>query len=88
MASFCLLPSAFRLLPSAFPLRFSIHFLYPFIMPGAERAEIYFIVAMMVLILILSVAAVIFFVKQYRKEMRDKEDRIAKKSAEKAQQEQ
>jgi uncharacterized protein YpmB len=57
-------------------------------MPGAERAEIYFIVAMMVLILILSGAAVIFFVKQYRKEMRDKEERIAKKAAERAEQDQ
>ena len=42
-------------------------------MPGAERAEIYFIAAMMVLILILSFASVYFFVRQYKKEMRDKE---------------
>jgi hypothetical protein len=49
-------------------------------MPGAERAEIYFIAAMMLLILILSFAAVYFFVKQYKKEMRDKNERIERKS--------
>lgn len=49
-------------------------------MPGAERAEIYFIAAMMVLILILSFAAVYFFVKQYKKEMRDKNDRNERRS--------
>jgi hypothetical protein len=52
-------------------------------MPGAERAEIYFIAAMMVLILILSFAAVYFFVKQYKKEMRDKNDRDERKSGSK-----
>ena len=51
-------------------------------MPGADRAEIYFIAAMMVLILILSIAAVYFFVKTYKKEMRDKREREARKSAE------
>jgi len=48
------------------------------------RAELYFMAAMMVLILVLSFAAVFFFVKQYRKEMREKEIRNAKKDAEKA----
>jgi uncharacterized protein YpmB len=57
-------------------------------MPGAERAEIYFIVAMMVLILIVSFAAVYFFMKQYRKEMRDREARQARKAAEKEHQKQ
>ena len=57
-------------------------------MPGAERAEIYFIVAMMVLILIISFVAVYFFVKQYRKEMHDREVRKTKKIEEKARQEQ
>ena len=52
-------------------------------MPGADRAEIYFIAAMMVLILILSFAAVYFFVKTYKKEMRDKRERESRKSAEK-----
>ncbi len=42
-------------------------------MPGAGRAEIYFIGAMMILILILSVTAIYFFFKTYKKEMRDKE---------------
>ena len=41
-------------------------------MPGAERAEIYFISAMMILIVILSVAASWFFFKTYKKEMREK----------------
>lgn len=55
-------------------------------MPGADRAEIYFITAMMVLILILSFAAVYFFIKTYKKEMRDKRERESRKSAEKVQQ--
>ncbi|HEX6280237.1 MAG TPA: hypothetical protein VFZ49_09525 [Pyrinomonadaceae bacterium] len=54
-------------------------------MPGADRAEIYFIAAMMVLILILSFAAVYFFVKTYKKEMRDKRERESRKSAQKVQ---
>jgi uncharacterized membrane protein len=44
-------------------------------MPGAERAEIYFIAAMMVLILILSFAAVYIFVRQYKKETRERKIR-------------
>jgi hypothetical protein len=48
-------------------------------MPGAERAEIYFIAAMMVLILILSVGSVYIFFRQYKKEMREKEERAQKK---------
>ena len=56
-------------------------------MPGAERAEIYFIVAMMVLILIVSFSAVYFFVKQYRKEMREKDIRQARKVEKEVQQE-
>jgi phosphotransferase system glucose/maltose/N-acetylglucosamine-specific IIC component len=55
-------------------------------MPGAERAEIYFIAAMMLLILILSFAAVYFFIKQYKKEMRERQIRDEQK-AEKAEQE-
>ena len=49
-------------------------------MPGAERAEIYFITAMMILILVLCVAAVYFFFRQYKKEMREKEERIRSKA--------
>ncbi len=52
-------------------------------MPGAERAEIYFIGAMMVLILILSVAAVYIFIRQYKKEMRERKARQEKKAAQK-----
>lgn len=49
-------------------------------MPGAERAEIYFIAAMMGLILILCVVAMYFFFKTYRKEMREKALRNEKKA--------
>lgn len=42
-------------------------------MPGSEKAEIYFIAAMMVLILVVSFASVFFFFRQYRKEMAAKE---------------
>lgn len=56
-------------------------------MPGAERAEIYFISAMMVLILIVSFTAVYFFMKEYRKEMRERKERVERKNAEKAKQE-
>lgn len=48
-------------------------------MPGAGRAEIYFIAAMMVLIMILSVAAVFVFFKTYKKEKREKEARLEAK---------
>lgn len=50
-------------------------------MPGAERAEIYFIAAMMILIIVLCVVAVYFFFKTYRKEMREREKRLAEKQA-------
>ena len=50
-------------------------------MPGAGRAEIYFISAMMILILVLCTGAVIFFIKTYKKEMREKEERKAEKLA-------
>ena len=50
-------------------------------MPGAERAEIYFISAMMILIVILSVAAIWFFFKTYKKEMREKAAREAETRA-------
>ena len=41
-------------------------------MPGAGRAEVYFIAAMMVLILVLCAVAVYSFFRTYRKEMREK----------------
>ncbi len=49
-------------------------------MPSAD-AEIYFIAAMMVLILVISFAAVYFFARQYRKEMRSKADRPKREKA-------
>jgi uncharacterized protein (UPF0333 family) len=51
-------------------------------MPGSATAEIVFIAAMMVLILILSFVAVYFFMRQYKKEMAAKA--IAKKAKEDA----
>ena len=51
-------------------------------MPSAE-AEVYFIAAMMVLILVVSFAAVYFFVRQYRNEMREKAETARRKTAEK-----
>jgi uncharacterized protein YpmB len=55
-------------------------------MPGAERAEIYFITAMMILILVVCGASVYFFFRQYKIEMREKEEakRIKAEKAEKA----
>ena len=44
-------------------------------MPGSRMAELIFVAAMMVLILVISFAAVFFFMKTYRKEMAEKEDR-------------
>jgi hypothetical protein len=44
-------------------------------MPGAGRAELIFIAAMMILILIVCGISVFFFFKTYKKEMRDKEER-------------
>jgi len=41
----------------------------------ANRGELYFITAMMILILILSTVAVYFFIKTYKKEMREKAER-------------
>ncbi|MBK6748743.1 MAG: hypothetical protein KA956_15175 [Pyrinomonadaceae bacterium] len=42
-------------------------------MPGTGRSEVIFVAAMMILILILSIAAVYIFFRTYKKEMRDKE---------------
>ncbi len=56
-------------------------------MPNASLAEIYFITAMMILILIVCGVALYFFFKTYRQEMREKEKRRARKAAEKAQSE-
>jgi hypothetical protein len=53
-------------------------------MPGAGRAEIYFISAMMVLILIVSFTAVYYFFREYRKEMRERELKRARKKPDEA----
>jgi uncharacterized protein YpmB len=50
-------------------------------MPGTGRSEIYFITAMMVLILVICTVALYFFFKTYRKEMREKAERLAVKRA-------
>lgn len=42
-------------------------------MPGTGKSEVIFVAAMMILILILSFAAVYIFFRTYKKEMRDKE---------------
>lgn len=52
-------------------------------MSGSAVAEIYFIAGMMTLILIMSFAAVYFFVRTYRKEKRAKEEAARKKAAQK-----
>jgi uncharacterized protein YpmB len=49
-------------------------------MPGAGRAEVYFIVAMMILIVVVCSVSLVFFFKTYKKEMREKEARIQAKS--------
>jgi len=41
-------------------------------MPGIVSAEVIFIAAMMILILIVSFASVYFFFKTYKKEMKEK----------------
>jgi len=50
-------------------------------MPGAGRAEIYFIVGMMILILIVCGVTLVFFAKTYKKEMRERQHRMDEKSA-------
>jgi hypothetical protein len=49
-------------------------------MPGSATAEVYFITAMMVLSLVISVTAVFFFARTFRRERLEKEAR--KRSAE------
>lgn len=55
-------------------------------MPRSSVAEAYFIVAMMIMILVFAFAASYFFVRQYRREMREKRERAAKSESGKAQQ--
>lgn len=44
-------------------------------MPGSATAEVYFIIAMMMLSLVISVTAVYFFARTYRREQLEKEAR-------------
>lgn len=61
---------------------FTVHYsLYTEYMPGAGRAEVIFIAAMMVLILIVCVVSVYAFFKTYKKEMREKQERLDAKKA-------
>lgn len=53
-------------------------------MPGSGTAELIFIAAMMVLILVVSFAAVFFFAKTYRKEMAEKKARIEERKTARA----
>ncbi len=46
-------------------------------MPGSSLSEVYFIVAMMILIFILCGASVYFFVRTYKKEMKEKRERTS-----------
>jgi uncharacterized protein YpmB len=53
-------------------------------MPLISRAETYFIIAMMILILIVCAVSVYAFVKTYKKEMKEKREREAAKNDSKA----
>ncbi len=48
-------------------------------MPKPTWGEIYFVGGMMALVLIISAVSIYLFVKTYRKEMREKEERSAKR---------
>lgn len=53
-------------------------------MPDSYRAELYFIGAMMIFMLIFAGFTIYFFIKTYKKEMREKEEREQQKLIEKA----
>lgn len=50
------------------------------LMPGAGKAEVYFVVAMMLLILVVCVVSVWAFFKTYKKEMNEKREREKKRN--------
>ncbi len=52
-------------------------------MPYAATAEIYFIAIMMILIVIVCIVATWAFIRQYKREMKNKEDRRIRKGDEK-----
>ena len=53
-------------------------------MPGSAKAEVIFIAAMMILILIISFTAVFFFARQYKRERAAKAENAVKRESEKA----
>jgi len=48
-------------------------------MPKPTWGEIYFVGGMMALVLVISTVSIYLFVKTYRKEMREKEERLSKR---------
>jgi uncharacterized protein YpmB len=50
-------------------------------MPGATQAEIYFIAAMFVLIIVISVTSCYFFFRTYKKEKAERQKRIEKQKS-------
>ncbi len=48
-------------------------------MPKPTWGEIYFVGGMMALVLVISAVSIYLFVKTYRKEMREKEERLSKR---------
>jgi cbb3-type cytochrome oxidase subunit 3 len=50
-------------------------------MPGASLAEIYFIGAMFILIIVISGVATYFFFRTYKKEKADRQKRIEKQKS-------
>jgi preprotein translocase subunit YajC len=55
-------------------------------MPLVSRAETYFIIAMMILILVVCAVSVYVFIKTYKKEMKERQERdSAKKNSDKEQ---
>lgn len=50
-------------------------------MPASATAEMYFIAAMMILILVFAFAAIYIFIRQYRREIREKQERVAASKA-------
>ena len=56
-------------------------------MPNSATAEVYFIAAMMILILIMSAVSVYIFFRTYKREMIAKQKRIERKREEQARKE-
>jgi uncharacterized membrane-anchored protein len=50
-------------------------------MPNATLAEIYFVSALMLLVTVISIVSIYIFMRTYKKEMREKEERKRDKAA-------